>query len=292
MLFNIKPSDVNVDVSDATSPAIRLEVLSSRIFGAVGPFSVDAAGKLLLTKPIFLSADIVVGTLPAAVLARSDWSFGFVQAISLGQFFATWSGAKSNAGSVSVNFDDTGSVFPDFDDDTPDGRAASPFTRKRADRFKYDPAKGKIRCENSDGPAFVLPAIIKNLKTSADNFLQSVKDARQICCALVVEEQAEKPKLRFIGHSIWDLHLLFELKWVRGNIVPTSSSKVSVGQFKFGPPDDPDLKQMLDDKILGRTTYNKLMTDQLTNTVKALHSDKKVESDTWFLSTPRDFFKP
>lgn len=109
---------------------------------------------------------------------------------------------------------------------------------------------------------------------------------------MVVEEEAETPKLRFLGHSIWDLHLFFQLRWVKGNIAASSSSKVSVGQFKSGPPDDPNLKKMLDGQLLGRTTYNEMLTDELNTSVKALHSDKKTESNTWFLSTPPNFFTP
>jgi hypothetical protein len=228
-----------------------------------------------------------VGPLSSAVLARTDWSFGFIQAIKTGQFFASWSGVKSNAGSVSVNILNTADLRKDTDD-----TAAAPFTRPRAIRFTFEPTNGKIKCQTNDSPSFGVPSSIKNLTTSADNFLDFVKDARQLCCALVVEEQAETPKLRFLAHSIWDIRLAFSLRWVKGNIVVSNSSKVSVGQFKFGPPDDPDFKKMLDSQVLAGDSYNKVASDELTRNVTALHSDKKTESGTWFLSTPPNFFTP
>lgn len=292
-LFNVRESDVTVNIFNTTNPAVRLDKGSSLIFGSVGPMSVAADGSSIMLAHIQLLAEITVGKLAPEVLARTDWSFGFIQAVSLGAFFAVWSGAKSNTGSVSLRLlDDTGRTFPDADRESPEGRAASPFTKPRATRFKFDAAQGIINCDTGDGPGFRIPATIRNLKTSADNFLEFVKDSRQICCALVVEEQAETPKIRFIGHSIWDLHLVFKLKWVKGNIVSQSSSTVNVGKFKFGPPDDPDLKKMLDPSFLTRTTYNEQATRELNTNIKAQLSDKKDERDTWGLSTPQDFFIP
>lgn len=157
MLFNINPSDVVVSASDSTNPTIRLQSRTSTVFGAVGPFSVDASGDLLFTQPISLFGEIAVGTLSPGVLARTDWSFGFIQAIALGGFRASWSGAKSNAGNVSVGLVDTDTVFPDFDKATAAGRAAAPFTRRRADRFKYDRGRARSSARLPTALASVCP---------------------------------------------------------------------------------------------------------------------------------------
>jgi hypothetical protein len=115
MLFNVKPSDVVVNVSDTTRGSTELDSVASRIFGSVGPLNL-ARGRVGVLPHIQLSAEIAVGALSPQTLARIDWSFGYIQAISLGSFFMVYSGAKSNAGSVTMQImDDTGRVFPDFD---------------------------------------------------------------------------------------------------------------------------------------------------------------------------------
>lgn len=290
MAFTIKEADVVADASYSGRPSTMMTA-DGKIYGSVGPFSASSAGIHILPH-IFVQAEAQVGELSEAMLKRTDWSFGFIQCVSLGQFFAVYSGAKSNAGSIIVRtLEDSGRAYPDYESSRR-GDAARPWTRTRSERFTYDAGKKSIRATSDDGPAFSIPSVLRNQMTSADNYIEEVVDARRICCAFVVEEAGQTPKRRILSHSMWDIRLAFAYKWRKGKIVPTTRGTVSVSDFKFGAPTDPDLAKFMEDSFLTRTSYNELATAEIDRTFRAIKSDKKKESDTWTLGTPKDFYVP
>jgi len=282
-------SDITVDVADLTNPSSRLSVDRQFVDTSISLIDIDHK----ITRSIMASASIVVGQISFENLDREDWSFGFAQALKARETIVEYAGTRTNTGSVVINAIDARDDDQVFTDSDPAGPMDNrPWTKLKADRFKYFRSRGIIELETRDAPGMRVPAVIGNGASHADNFLRRVSDKREICCVLAVEDRRLFSEPQVLGHSLWTFDLSFTFRW-RGKgqqLLAQFIGSVATGQFKEGLPADNGYRKMFDKSFVNGDTFNARATELLTRNIRALKSDRKEESETRFLSVPADFF--
>jgi hypothetical protein len=291
MIFNIAKGDVKADKSYTAKPGIQLAPGGEQVVYAVGP-GLEDDGVIMLGNHVSTTATIKVGQLSAEVRRDQTWQFGFVQAGVQSQLKFGYAGARQNLGHISfdMTLDGSEEVFPDGPSANNPAVAARPWTRLPAQRYQFDAKAGLVTCSSLDGPGGKLPARLKNGETLVENHLWWIRDKRRYCCALVVEEKRENPAMRILAHSIWDISFFFELKWMKGKPLATStiSPTVKIGDFVSGAPTDAIFAKMIDPTFLGGSVYN----DEISNRVKpAVRTAKnRFRADTDTNNAPSNFF--
>jgi hypothetical protein len=286
MAFDIKQGDVTADVSKTFQVTGRLDPTKQQFHFSGGGLTTlqDTVSK---NSYITNLIEIKVGAQP-----EKGWSFGFIQAADVKTIFLSYSGKSYLLGSIGIDLvPDGGFNCPDFFgevdflfDNTL--RAQVPWTKKANERFTYDAQKGVVKCNTSDGPGGHVPAKLFNTVTKMDNFLRTVIDHRRYCCALVLEDGGSR---RVISHQIWDLKLFLDVKWKDGLAkATTASSRLSVGEFVFGPPTDPAFVKVVDPGYLRGSPCNQILFERLSSAIKG--NAPRFRSDTDTTTVGKDFF--
>jgi hypothetical protein len=291
MAFDIKPGDLTYDVFKTIQVSGRLDPTKEQFHFSGGAFSIlrDAINK----NPYITNLiEIKVGAQEA-----TGWSIGFIQAAEIKNIFLSYSGKSYLLGSVAINLAPEGEFnCPDYFGDIdivvdPSLREQIPWTKKAAERFRYDAKTGIVKCNTSDGPGGHVPAKVSNQTTNVDNFLRAVIDHRRYCCALVLEETKSPPTpRRVISHQIWDLKLALELKWRNG--IPeatTTSSQLIVGDFVYGAPVDPAFVKVADPNYLKGKPRNQVLFERLSSALKGKAPMFRTDTDT--TTAGENFFK-
>jgi hypothetical protein len=204
-----------------------------------------------------------------------------------------YAGIRSNTGSVTVTaFDgrDNEPVFTDSHQSDP--LDARPWTKAKAERFKYFRSRGVIELNTLDAPGTRVPAVIGNRASNADNFLSRISDKREICCVLAVEDRRNFTEPQVLGHSLWTIDLSFSYRWRdKGKqLLAQFAGAISLGQFKEGLPADAGYRKMFDKSFINGDPYNTRASELLNRHLRAQRSDRKDERDTRISSVPNDFF--
>jgi hypothetical protein len=290
MAFDIKEADTTFDLSNTIKVSSRLDPTKEHFHFSGSPLSSVGSD---LTKNTYLTT---FATIKVGPQAEKDWSFGFIQAAHVKNVFVSYSGKSFLLGSVGITMNPDGDFdCPDYFSDQeiaidPSLRAQIPWTKKASERFKFDAAKGVVTCNTSDGPGGHVPVKVSNKVTHVDNFLRVIIDHRRFCCALVLEEPKATPSRRVISHQIWDLKFVFDIKWRNGVPQPTSSSsRLSVSNFVFGPPTDPSFTRIVDPNFLKGQPCNQILFERLSSALKG--NAPRFRSDTDTTSANADFFQ-
>lgn len=290
MAFDIKANDLTFDLSNTIKVSTKLDPSKQHFHYSGTPLSLNETD---VNKNTYLTtmAEIKVGT-----QADRDWSFGFIQAAQVKNVLVNYSGKSYLLGTVGITMNPVGEFdCPDYFSDLemsidPSLRAQIPWTKKAADRFKYDPATGVVKCNTSDGPGGHVPVKVSNKVTKLDNFLRTIVDHRRFCCALVLEEPKATPTRRVISHQIWDLKFHIDVKWKNGEPQATTSKSVmSVGNFTFGPPTDAAFTRVVDPGYLKGQPCNQILFERLSSALKGTAPQFRTDVDTTTVKS--DFFQ-
>jgi hypothetical protein len=253
----------------------------SNEFGSVNNGSIDRAISEAAWRA---KAEFRLDTSDAAEIAKFE--FGFIQIMFDGQFLMQYAGAKPQLGSLSIQPDFQNAFYLDSNP------THTPWTLPPADREIL--IGDRIICFTGDHPAFLAKRRTENFHRSfgdsaaIDNHFQFISHSMHFITVLA---QFEKKTLavQALASFRWQLKYQFEVKYLNGTPIIRNASTIKFDPAaKIGDPGfNGDEKKIFDSR--SGLFFNTVAPGRYRAALQK-GSSARTESDTWFLSVPKDFF--